>query len=65
MRRDNDLIRSLKFERELIKLAKEKFELLSPIEYIDLERLQNDRNRCAHPSLTSDDQAYSPSAELA
>ena len=30
-----------------------------------LERLQADRNRCAHPSLTSDDKAYTPSAELA
>src|SRR5690606_5235133 len=27
--------------------------------------LQIDRNRCAHPSLASDEQAYTPSAELA
>lgn len=64
-RRTGDLTRALKFERELLDLAKDKFELISPIEYIDLERLQADRNRCAHPSLTSDDQAYVPSAELA
>ncbi|MBB5217186.1 hypothetical protein [Parapusillimonas granuli] len=60
-----DLGRALKFERELLILAKDKFELISPLEIIDLERLQADRNRCAHPSLTSDNQAYTPSAELA
>ena len=64
-RRTGDLTRALKFERELLELAKDKFELISPLEYIDLDRLQADRNRCAHPSLTSEDQAYVPSAELA
>jgi hypothetical protein len=64
-RRTGDLNRALKFERELLELSKDKFELISPLEYIDLDRLQADRNRCAHPSLTSEDQAYVPSAELA
>lgn len=64
-RREGDIARALKFERELLSIAKEKFELISPLEFIDLERLQADRNRCAHPSLTADDQAYAPSAELA
>jgi hypothetical protein len=64
MRRDGDVTRALKFERDLLKAASN-FELISPLECIDLARLQEDRNRCAHPSLTSDDQAYSPSAELA
>jgi len=64
-RRTGDLTRALKFERELLALAKDKFELISPLEFVDLERLQADRNRCAHPSLTADDQAYTPSAELA
>ncbi len=63
--RTNDVTAALKFERELLGLAKDKFELLSPIEYEDLRRLQDDRNRCAHPSLSSDDQAYAPPAELA
>lgn len=65
IRRTGDLSRALRFERELLNLAKDKFELLSPLEFVDLERLQADRNRCAHPSLTVDEQAYSPSAELA
>lgn len=64
-RRAGDVTRALKFERELLIIAKDKFELISPLEFIDLERLQADRNRCAHPSLTADDQAYAPSAELA
>ncbi|WP_429949252.1 hypothetical protein ACQYWY_20240 [Comamonas sediminis] len=64
-RRDGDVTRALRFERELLLIAKDKFELISPLEFIDLERLQEDRNRCAHPSLTADDIAYSPSAELA
>lgn len=64
-RRTGDLARALKFERELLQISKDTFELISPLEAIDLERLQEDRNRCAHPSLSSDDQAYAPSAELA
>lgn len=64
-RRSADLNKALKFEREILELARDKFELISHIEFIDLERLQADRNRCAHPSLISEEQAYSPSAELA
>jgi hypothetical protein len=64
-RRAGDSRRALVFERELLLVARDKFELLSQIEFTDLNRLQEDRNRCAHPSLASDDQAYSPSAELA
>lgn len=63
--RTNDLTAALKFEREFLGLVKDKFELLSQIEYEDLKRLQEDRNRCAHPSLSSDQQAYNPPAELA
>lgn len=64
-RRSGDVGRALKFERDILIIARDKFEFISHIEFIDLDRLQQDRNRCAHPSLTSDDQAYSPSAELA
>jgi hypothetical protein len=64
-RKSGDLAKALKFERELLELARDKFELISHIEFIDLERLQEDRNRCAHPSLVSEDQVFSPSAELA
>lgn len=61
----NDINKALKFERELLEHARDKFELISHIEFLDLDRLQQDRNRCAHPSLSSDEEAFDPSAELA
>jgi hypothetical protein len=64
-RSSNDLLQTLKFERGILTLAKDQFELISHLEYIDLLRLQEDRNRCAHPSLVSQDQAFNPSGELA
>jgi hypothetical protein len=64
-RRANDLPRTLKLERELIDLARDRFELISHLEHVDLERLREDRNRCAHPSLISDEVKFSASAELA
>ena len=39
--------------------------LISPLEHRDLSRLVEDRNRCAHPSISSADELYQPSAELA
>jgi hypothetical protein len=57
--------RALRFEKDLLVSARDKFELISPLEYLDLSRLQEDRNRCAHPSLVAEGEAYNPSAELA
>jgi hypothetical protein len=59
-RSSNDWLRMLKFERDILKLAKDQFELISHLEYIDLLRLQEDRNRCAHPSLVSQNQGFNP-----
>lgn len=56
---------ALKFERSFVDIAAKEFELLTPLELNDLERLQEDRNRCAHPSMQSHDEPYQPSAELA
>jgi hypothetical protein len=61
----NNLVRALAFERELLSVALNKFELISHQEYVDLERLQSDRHRCAHPSLISSNEVFSPPAELA
>ncbi|MDD2685377.1 MAG: hypothetical protein PHY62_04400 [Gallionella sp.] len=61
----NDMASALKFERELLDVARDQFELLSHLEHVDLDRLQQDRNRCAHPSLLSDDQVFQPPGELA
>lgn len=59
-----DLSAALRFEREILDVAQRKFELISQYERVDLERLFEDRNRCAHPSVLQDDTPYSPSPEL-
>ncbi len=53
------------FERNILEKAKTQFELLSPLEYDDLKRLYEDRNRCAHPSMHSPEEPFQPTAELA
>lgn len=62
---NNDINASLKIEREILLTARDKFEFISHIEFTDLQRIQEDRNRCAHPSLATEEQIFSPSAELA
>lgn len=64
-RTSGDVVSALKFERDLLELARDGFELISPLEYTDLARLQEDRNRCAHPTMNSSEETYIPSAELA
>jgi len=64
-RRVGDIAASLKFERDILTICRDKLELISPVEFIDLNRLQEDRNRCAHPSMTVDSEVFNPSAELA
>lgn len=54
-----------KFEEDVLNLAQNTFELLTPLERSDLNRLREDRHRCAHPSMQSVDEPYAPSAELA
>lgn len=61
----NDISASLKFERELLTNARDNFQLISHVEFTDLDRLQQDRNRCAHPSMTVDSEIFNPPAELA
>lgn len=59
-----DIDAALEFERGILDIAKKQFELLNEQEYLELSRLREDRNRCAHPSMAGDD-IYRPSAELA
>lgn len=56
---------ALEFERGLLACAAAEFELLTPVELEDLNRLRDDRNRCAHPSMQASDVPYQPPAELA
>lgn len=64
-RANADIAASLKFEKGILAACLDEFELISTIEHLDLERLREDRNRCAHPSMTIDGEAFMPSAELA
>ncbi|WP_348262839.1 hypothetical protein P8935_23990 [Telmatobacter sp. DSM 110680] len=64
-RNTSDLRASLEFERNLVDSARDDFQFISPIEAIDIQRLFDDRNRCAHSSMVSPDEPYMPSAELA
>ena len=52
-----------KLEETLPEEARKTFEFLNLIEYEDLLRLKEDRNRCAHPAFSGDALLYSPSLE--
>lgn len=53
------------FESNIPKDALEKFQLISEIEKSDIQRLFEDRSRCAHPSMTSLEEPFEATAELA
>lgn len=53
------------FERSIVEWAHRDFELITAIEASMLVRLKLDRNLCAHPSMSSLDEVYSPTAEQA
>ncbi|MEA5520093.1 hypothetical protein [Limnoraphis robusta] len=54
-----------KFESDIPEMALTKFELISTVEKSDIERLFKDRSRCAHPSMTSLEEPFEATAELA
>jgi len=60
-----DTAGALKFEREVLDLAKSSYELISEQEYVDLRRLFEDRNRFSHPNLNQDSDVLDASAEVA
>ena len=64
-RQSGDIKASLEFERTLVEAARDEFQLISAVEAVDLQRLFDDRNRCAHSSMISTDEPYQPTAELA
>ncbi len=53
------------FESDIPDVALKKFELISAVEKSDIERLFEDRSRCAHPSMTSLEEPFEATAELA
>jgi hypothetical protein len=62
-RRDTEA--ALKFERDVLAIAKDEFELITVQEMNDLGRVLDDRNRCGHPNLNRDNEVYTPPPELA
>jgi hypothetical protein len=53
------------FESDIPTIALTKFEFISPVEKSDIQRLFEDRSRCAHPSMTSLEEPFEATAELA
>ena len=47
----NDVRQLLKYEQQLLTWARDGFQFIAAQEFEDLERLRNDRSRCAHPSM--------------
>lgn len=63
--RTHNVSKALALERALLDVARRDFELLTEPEKRDLERLHEDRHRCAHPSLDGDEEPFVATAELA
>lgn len=62
---DQGLKGALEFERVILETSKEQLQLLDQHQYSDLQRLREDRHRCAHPSFQRVGEPYRPSAEQA
>lgn len=56
---------ALDFERNILEACYEKLSFFDSQQLIDLKRLREDRNRCAHPSFQQVGVPYEPSAEQA
>ena len=60
----NNVQKQQTIECELLEKAYSDFQLLAPHEYSALERIQKDRNLCAHPAFVVQDELYQPTPEL-
>jgi hypothetical protein len=56
---NRDIKKMQTIETDLLKTANEQLQLLAPHELSALERLQKDRNLCAHPAFIVEDELYS------
>lgn len=59
-----DVAGMLAFEREILDIACDELEFITPIEKTHLEVLKFDRNVCAHPTFSVDGNQFTPSPEL-
>lgn len=60
----NDFKKMQAIESGLLFTVNTKLQLLSPHEQKDLDRLQKDRNLCAHPAFSTEDSLFQPTPEL-
>lgn len=51
-------------EQGILTTARDQFEMISAREYVELERLHQDRHVCAHPAFVAPDEVFAPSPEL-
>ncbi|MBX6030771.1 hypothetical protein ISE67_08730 [Pseudomonas aeruginosa] len=61
---DQDVRKMQTVESNLMTTAKSTLQLFATHESEDLERLQRDRNLCAHPAFSTDDVLFQPTPEL-
>ena len=59
----NDVLALQRMEKDLLKMVKNDWHLISDHEFKLLKRLQSDRNLCAHPTYVSEDKVYHPTSE--
>ncbi len=56
---------SLEFERNILEIFKTEFNYFDAVEYAELLRIREDRNKCAHPSFHRQREPYNPTPEIA
>lgn len=59
-----DIAALQQIENKLLITAKDDFQFFAPHEFEDLNRVQRDRNLCAHPAFVTEDDLFQPSPEL-
>jgi len=64
IRNNDDKKQIAAWEREILINAYKDIKIVSEVEYEHLERIQQDRHRCAHPALDKDGFLFQPSPEL-
>lgn len=52
------------YERGILETAEQRLEILLPRERVELERLNEDRNLCAHPGYLDEGELFVPDAEV-
>lgn len=62
---NSDVGALLKIERDILDAVRRELQLFSDFEFRDIRRIQEDRHRCAHPTLDGDGNRFVPSPELA